>query len=61
MTAHARFREADLTRALKAAKKAGVLVRARFSTDGQIEVEMLTPGEEGEQRGNPLDRLHRHG
>jgi hypothetical protein len=39
VTAHARFRQVDITRALKAAKKCGFEdVRVRIGVDGGIEV-----------------------
>lgn len=58
MTAHARFRQADLERLFRAARKADVRVRATIRPTGEIEAQMLTEAEEAAQeRGNPLDRL----
>jgi len=60
MTARARFREADLTRAIKAFEKAGLCVsRARVTPDGSIEVVAGEPGEQDNARwfsGSPLYR-----
>lgn len=58
MTVHARFRQADLERLFRAARKADVRVRATIRPTGEIEAQMLTEAEEAAQeRGNPLDRL----
>lgn len=58
MTAHAVFKQADLERLFKAAKKADVRVRATIRPTGEIEAEMLTEGQDEEHSNNPLDRLH---
>lgn len=59
MTNRAAFRQADLERVFKAAKKADVRVVATIRPTGDIEARVLTEGEQQEQgRRNPLDRLH---
>lgn len=58
MTAIARFRQVDLERLFRAARKADVRLRATIKPTGEIEAQMLTEAEEAAQeRGNPLDRL----
>ena len=56
MTAAARFRQVDLERIFKAAKKAEVHVRATIKPTGEIETEMLTESK-GSEQGK--DRLRR--
>jgi hypothetical protein len=58
VTAPTRFSQADLTRALKGAEKAGLRVgRARITPAGEIE---LTFHEAANDTGrNPLDRVFR--
>lgn len=59
MTARAVFRQSDLERIFKAAKKADVRVLAKIKPTGEIEARMLTDGEEAaNDRPNALDRLH---
>lgn len=56
MTKPARFTQSDLTRALKAAGKAGVpLARAKINTLGEIELTFGEPA--NDTGGNPLDRV----
>jgi hypothetical protein len=56
MTAAARFKESDVTRALKGAKKAGFPVgRAEIDANGTIIIYAAERGMAG--KGNPLDRL----
>lgn len=62
MTTPARFTMADVTRAVRAAEKAGLCVAGfKITDDGSILV--LTPdsGVANDAAPNPLDRLHRHG
>ncbi len=56
MTARAAFRQADVTRAVKAAEAAGLRVSRIVINDNGIEVVIGEP--EGRARKNPLDRLH---
>jgi hypothetical protein len=56
MTARAVFKQSDLERIFKAAKKADVRVAARIKPTGEIEAQMLTEGEEAEQGPSPLRR-----
>jgi hypothetical protein len=61
MTRVARFSSADLTRAINAVRKAGVLVAgAKIEPDGTIVVLALGNGAIPANDRNPLDRLH-HG
>lgn len=57
MTARAAFRQADLTRAVKAAEAAGLRVARIVINDNGIEV-VIGERDEGGARRNPLDRLH---
>jgi hypothetical protein len=52
------FREADLARALKAAKKAGVRVRVEIESGNKLAVTMIgeQPPENETNGGNELDR-----
>lgn len=60
MTRSVRFRETDLTRAVKAIEKAGVSVAgARINPDGTITVLTGEP-QAANDRLNPLDRVLRH-
>ena len=57
MTAHARFRQADLERIFRAARKADVRVRATIKPTGEIEAQMLTAAEEAaNDKPNRLER-----
>ena len=57
MTAHARFRQADLERLFKAARKAHVRLRATIKPTGEIEAQMLTEAEAAaHDKPNPLER-----
>ena len=60
MTAHARFRQSDLTRAVKAAEKAGLCVgRVRIEPDGAIEIIAGEPDKDNNGNwfaGGPLYR-----
>lgn len=56
MTATARFRQADLERVFKAAKRADVRARATIKPTGEIEIDMLTEGEDAEQDPSSLRR-----
>jgi len=59
MTARAAFKQVDLERVFKAAKKADVRVVATIRPTGDIEARVLTDTEElAHGRRNPLDRLH---
>lgn len=59
MTARAAFRQADLTRALRAANDAGCQVaRIRIDTDGAIDIIMGGGEPAPTPHTNPLDRLH---
>ena len=60
MTAAARFKEADVTRALRGARKAG-FNRVRVSLDplGNIVVDASDEAGDPAVRANPLDRLLR--
>lgn len=59
MTAAARFREADVTRAFKAARKAGFArVRVGIDVNGNMIVDASDePALVADGRRNPLDRL----
>lgn len=54
VTAHARFRQADLERVFKAAKRADVRVVATLKPTGEIETRMLTDDEAAAQGPSPL-------
>jgi hypothetical protein len=54
MTAPARFRQVDLERLFKAARKADVRVLATIKPTGEIEAQMLTEGQDGAQGPSPL-------
>jgi hypothetical protein len=57
MTRPARFRESDLTRAVKAVEKVGLKIAGvEVDPDGTIRV--LTGSTVANDRRNPLDRLH---
>jgi hypothetical protein len=57
MTRPARFRESDVTRAVKAVEKVGLCVsRVRFLPDGGFEV--IAGETVANDKRNPLDRLH---
>lgn len=61
MTVAARFKEADVTRVMRGARKAG-FSRVRVSIDplGNIVADASDdPGEVAPERANPLDRLLR--
>lgn len=59
MTRPARFSEADVRRALKAAEKAGYRVAGyEIKPDGAIAVQTAAPGVTPANDINPLDRLH---
>lgn len=61
MTRAARFSQADLTRAMKAAEKAGLCVAGyEIKPDGTIAV-LTGAAVPANDRANPLDRLHHHG
>ena len=61
MSERARFKQADLTRAVKAAEKAGMLIGGcKIEPDGTITVLAASPGGMPANDRNPLDRLH-HG
>ena len=58
MTRPARFSQSDLTRAVKAVRKAGLDVAgAEISPEGAIRV-LTAAGLPANDVGNPLDRLH---
>jgi hypothetical protein len=60
MTRAARFSQADLTRAVRAAEKAGLSVEGyEIELNGTIRVLTAAPQAANDRR-NPLDRLH-HG
>jgi hypothetical protein len=57
MTRPARFRETDVSRAVRAVEKVGLSVaRVRIEPDGSIEI-VAGAGVANDKR-NPLDRLH---
>lgn len=59
MTAPARFKQSDLGRLFRAARKADVRVAGKVLPTGEIEFHMLTAAEEAaNDKRNPLDRLH---
>jgi hypothetical protein len=58
VTARAAFKQADLTRACKAAEAAGLKVARIVINDNGIEVIIGDPESAGRARNNPLDRLH---
>lgn len=58
MTKPAVFKQADLTRACKAAEAAGLKVARIIINDNGIEVVIGDPETAGKARRNPLDRLH---
>jgi hypothetical protein len=61
MTRAVRFTSADLTRAMRAAEKAGYCVAGyEIKPDGSIKVTIAPPGGIPANDINPLDRLH-HG
>jgi hypothetical protein len=56
VTAQARFRQTDVERVFRAAKRAEVRARIIIKPTGEIEAQMLTEGEEAEQGSNSLRR-----
>ncbi len=54
MTAKAVFREADLTRALRAAKKVGIGVRVEIEPGRMV---VTTTKDRASAGGNPLDEM----
>jgi len=57
MTAPVRFRQSDLERLFRAARKSGVRVRATIKPTGEIEAQMLTAAEEAAHgKPNKLER-----
>ncbi len=58
MSAKAAFKQADVTRACKAAGAAGLKVARIIINDNGIEVIIGEPETAGRERRNPLDRLH---
>lgn len=58
MTVRAVFKQADVTRACRAAEAAGLKVSRIVINDAGIEVVIGEPEMPGRVRRNPLDRLH---
>lgn len=56
VTAPARFRQSDLERIFKAAKKTNVLVAAMILPTGEIEARMLTCSDGAAEEESPLRR-----
>ena len=51
-----RFKERDITRAFKAAKKAGVDVRIGVAPDGKMSIDPVE-SEDGQEQNNPWDEI----